>query len=244
MCTGINPVSPDGFTAPAGTKNTLILWDLTRISGTVAEKAALSTKLDAFKNLTSVNGAVVDLGTFTGKDRIALLNQHADQNPGCVYAKNLVATGIKDVVDAYRGTIASPKNPIKYVVLVGGDATIPFFRYPDQNELGPEKDYIPPVAPTSPSEASLRSDYVLGQDEYGSRVSLSLGMYNFPIPDLAVGRLVETATEASGMIDAYTATDEWRRADADDFARHRLRLLPRRRGRGPEQPRPRHRSQR
>ena len=31
-------------------------------------------------------------------------------------------------------------------------------------------------------------------------------MYNFPIPDLAVGRLVETATEASGMIDAYTAT--------------------------------------
>ena len=37
-------------------------------------------------------------------------------------------------------------------------------------------------------------------------MSLSLGMYNFPIPDLAVGRLVETATEASGMIDAYTAT--------------------------------------
>ena len=32
------------------------------------------------------------------------------------------------------------------MVLVGGDATIPFFRYPDQNALGPESDYIPPVA--------------------------------------------------------------------------------------------------
>ena len=36
---------------------------------------------------------------------------------------------------------------MKYVDLVGGDATIPFFRYPDQNKLGPESDYIPPVKP-------------------------------------------------------------------------------------------------
>ena len=62
---------------------------------------------------------------------------------------------------------------------------------------------MPPVGPTTPSEASLRSDYVLGQDEYGSAVSVSLGVYDFPIPDLAVGRLVETAAEASGMLDAY-----------------------------------------
>ena len=33
---------------------------------------------------------------------------------------------------AYRAN-----NQIKYVILVGGDATIPFFRYPDQNTLGP-----------------------------------------------------------------------------------------------------------
>ena len=151
-----------------------------------------------------MNGAVVDLASFAGSARIAALNAQADlaANAGCVYAKNLVASGIKDVVTKYRTA-----NPgMKYVVLVGGDATIPFFRYPDQNELGPESDYIPPVRTTSPSEASLRSDYVLGQDEYGSSVSISLGTYAFPIPELAVGRLVETAAEASAMLDAYGAT--------------------------------------
>ena len=88
----------------------------------------------------------------------------------------------------------------------GGDQAIPFFRYPDQSLLGPEQDYVPPVQPATASEASLRSNYVLGQDAYGASTELSLRASTFPVPDLAVGRLVETAAEASGMIDAYLAT--------------------------------------
>ena len=80
---------------------------------------------------------------------------------------------------------------------------IPFFRYPDQNGLGPESNYIPPVDPLTASEASLQSDYVLGQDDYGASIDLSLGNYAFPVPDLAVGRLVETASEATGILNAY-----------------------------------------
>ncbi|MEI7744646.1 MAG: YDG domain-containing protein [Chloroflexota bacterium] len=53
------------------------------------------------------------------------------------------------------------------------------------------------------SEASLRLNYVLSQDAYGAGSGLSLGIASFPVPDLAVGRLVETASEASGMLDAY-----------------------------------------
>ena len=52
----------------------------------------------------------------------------------------------------------------------------------------------------------LGSNYVLGQDAYGASTELSLRAGTFPVPDLAVGRLVETAEEASGMIDAYLAT--------------------------------------
>ena len=44
---------------------------------------------------------------------------------------------------------------------------------------------------------------MLGQDEYGAETILNLGGTRFPVPDLAVGRLVETAAEATGMIDAY-----------------------------------------
>ncbi len=193
-------LGPDGFTAPTGQNDTtLVLWDSSRIPGSAANVATLSSTLQTFASQSQIRGAVVDLSTFSGSARINALNALADANTGCVYAKNLVASAIKDVVTAYRTA-----NPgLKYIVLVGGDNVIPFFRYPDQNGLGPESNYIPPVDPLTASEASLQSDYVLGQDDYGASIDLSLGNYSFPVPDLAVGRLVETASEATGILNAY-----------------------------------------
>ena len=150
---------------------------------------------------------------------IHALNQQADAHPACVYAKNLVASAIRDIVTAYRA--ANPN--LADVVLVGDDDVIPFFRYPDQNGLGPEKNYQPPVDPTSASEASLRSDYILGQDEYGSKISLSLGTYAFPVPDLPVGRLVETPGEATGScVPTWTTrrTDSLLQPEQPESTRH------------------------
>ena len=135
--------------------------------------------------------------------RIHALNVQADAHTSCVYAKNLVADAIRDVVTGYR---ALNSSSMQYVVLVGGDDVIPFFRYPDNSDLGPESAYVPPVSSASASEASLRYNYVLSQDAYGAGIQISLYSSAFPIPDLAVGRLVETASEVSGMLDAYTAT--------------------------------------
>ena len=95
---------------------------------------------------------------------------------------------------------------MQYVVLVGGDDVIPFFRYPDNSDLGPESAYVPPVSSTSASEASLRFNYVLSQDAYGAGD-----------PDLALRERVpdprprrrpprRDGSEISGMLDAYTAT--------------------------------------
>ena len=96
---------------------------------------------------------------------------------------------------------------MQYIVLVGDDHSIPFLRYPDESGLGPENGYIPPVGDSSPTQASLRDNYVLGQDEYGSTVSIPRGDHSLPIPDVAVGRLVDTAAEASHMLDVYTDTN-------------------------------------
>ncbi len=97
-----------------------------------------------------------------------------------------------------------PGNPnLKYVVLVGGDNTIPFFRYPDTADLGAESTFFPPVEPASPSEASLRLNNVLSQDAYGAATQVVHGVASFPVPNLAVGRLVETASDAATVIDAY-----------------------------------------
>ena len=174
---------------------TVILTDLARMPGTAGEKSTLQAKLATLAARPDVAAVVVDVGS----PRVASLNVQADANPACPYAKNLVADAVKDVVDSYRAN-----NPgLAYVVIVGGDDTIPFFRYPDQSLLGMESGYVPPVTGDSASEASLRLDYVLSQDAYGAGTEISLRASTFPVPDLSVGRLVETATDASGMIDAY-----------------------------------------
>ncbi|MCB0133864.1 MAG: hypothetical protein KDD75_01980, partial [Caldilineaceae bacterium] len=46
----------------------------------------------------------------------------------------------------------------------------------------------------------------LGQDAYGATKEIALQGSIFPIPDLAVGRLVETAGDAVTVIDAYLST--------------------------------------
>ena len=111
-----------------------------------------------------------------------------------------MAEAIRDIVQAYR----AQNTGLQYVVIVGGDDAVPFFRYPDTAGLGPESDYVPPVRDTSASQASLRLDYILSQDAYGTPTDLQLKGETVPVPDLAVGRLVETPTEISGVLDAYT----------------------------------------
>ncbi len=179
------------------TVDTVIVWDRSKIEGTEAEKDALLARLNALAARPEVDGVVVDI---TNDSEVLTLRAQAEATPNCVYATNLVAESIKNIVDSYR-------NPeLQYVTLVGADDSVPFFRYPDQALLGPEQDYEPPVADDSASQASLRLNYILGQDQYGSRITVSQGDGIIPIPDLAVGRLVETAAEATGVIDAYLST--------------------------------------
>ena len=86
--------------------------------------------------------------------------------------------------------------------LVGGDETIPYYRYADQALLGNESEFRPPVQNNSSPEAALRLGYILGQDEYGASFSVNFRSTTLAIPDLAVGRLVETASEALTMVDS------------------------------------------
>ena len=81
-------------------------------------------RLTALAGHPRVNGVVVDLGSIT---HVHDLNVQADVNASCPYAKNLVASAIKNVIDAYRAG-----KPLQYIVIVGGDSVIPFFREPDQ----------------------------------------------------------------------------------------------------------------
>jgi hypothetical protein len=199
-CTGTIPALGTKPTAIDGDYETIVLTALDRMPATTAPddensasaKAAMLAALDGLPN-----AAIVDVNAYT-----TALHAFADTNYACPYYKNLVADAMKDVVDDYRAL-----NPdLANIVLVGNDDVIPFFRYPDQSLLGPEVDFVPPVGMTTTSQGSLGSNMVLGQDEYGASTTISVRGATFPVPDLAVGRLVETATEVTGMVDAYLGT--------------------------------------
>src|SRR5205823_13305773 len=139
-----------------------------------------------------IKGAIVDVA---GDARVNTLKIQAAAHTDCPYATNLVAEEIKTIVDSYRGI----QNPgLRYVVLVGNDGAIPFFRYPDETLIGQESGYDPPVASATISDASLSQDYVLSQDAYGAKTRIALRTIDFPVPGLAVGRLVEAPAEIAG----------------------------------------------
>jgi uncharacterized delta-60 repeat protein len=202
-CTGVTDftLTPRAPVAAAGLK-TVILTDSSRLALDdtlpIQGGGTLRDKLSAFAARTEVKGVVVDVA---GDARVGALKQQAANNPACPFAKNLVAQEIKGIVDTYA------RNELRYVVIIGNDDTIPFFRSPDTSGLGDESGYVPPVQSNSTSEASLRLDFVLSQDGYGAKTKIALPSSDFPVPGLAVGRLVETATEIAGVIDAYVAVN-------------------------------------
>lgn len=195
-----SPLPTPTTAAPAANYQTVILTDLNRWlgSGPSADKAMIQSKLAALAARPEVQGVVVDVGS---DPWVNFFNAQADANYGCPYAKNLAAGAIKGIVDRSRNG-----NQLQYVVIVGNDSILPFFRYPDEALLGPERNYVPPVKDASASQASLRLGYVLNQDAYGAQCDLSLKSLTLPLPDLAVGRLVETPAEVASMVDAYLST--------------------------------------
>jgi len=194
LCAGLTDPGPVPTSIP-NSASSIILTDTSRFG--TADTGAMGTKLTALA--TATGGTYVNLAA---DPRVHALQLQADAKPGCVYAKNLVAEATRDIIRAYRKGNTST-TPVKFIVLAGNDSVLPFFRYPDTSSIGTEVNYFPPVNGASPSEASLRSNYVLGQDAYGATTTLKLGPVDFPIPDLPVGRLVETPYEIVGMAQAY-----------------------------------------
>jgi CSLREA domain-containing protein len=198
-CGDVSPVPPGTIAATGSDYRTIILHDVNRMGLDSDDRQALLDKLEDFAANSEVAGVVVDVSDFPW---IVALNEQADEHFECPYAKNLVASAIKDIVDAYWQT-----NALEYVVIIGNDNVIPFFRHPDRTRLGRESAYAPPVLDDTASQASLQLDYVLSQDAYGAMSNISVGGTTLPLPNLAVGRLVETPTDIIAMLEAYEQTD-------------------------------------
>jgi hypothetical protein len=211
-CAAVQPIASTlpviAGSQPTNTSRvTLIVTDSARLPGSPAEVTTALTDLSRLATRADVNGILIDLNG-VNFPRVAAANAQADANTGCPSAKNLVATEIKNVLDAYRtANTTAGVTSVEYIVLGGGANVIPFFQTQDVAGLANENEHIPPVAPNSASEAGLKSGLVKGQDFYGSSSTLNIGSRSLSIPDLAVGRLVDGAVDVSAAVNAYVATN-------------------------------------
>ncbi len=188
--------------APSQAK-TLIVTSHERLEG-------IEDNLIRLSHHPSVNGIILDVG----KDkRCSEAYKSFGSYPNSGNANN-VAQAIKDSIDATREVY---KN-IEYLLIVGNDEVIPFYRIPDKSlesyvgsyGLYDEKDYIEryeQLEPTTTIGSAFRDNMYLTDDFYANFESEDLPdgfdgeLY---IPDIPIGRLVETPQEISKTIDVFS----------------------------------------
>ena len=208
-----------GAGVPTATPMSVLLTNTARVKHqdgtalTTAQALTFLNRLSALALRTEVNGIVVDLAGSASPaaagplpanvrlvDGVMPTYGYWDGQLTCAPAANVVADKIHDVVVAYRATTPSA---LKYVVLVGSDHVIPYQRVPDHAELMNENLFDVPVKDPSVSLAALARGYVPTQDFYGSFQSIRRFDHDLQVPDVAVGRLVESVEDINSYLDAY-----------------------------------------
>ena len=112
------------------------------------------------------------------------------------------------------GQASSVFTQARYVVLVGEDKVLPFYRVKDSTGVLPESSYTE-LSGTSTVGAALKASvgapggYFLSDDYYGAAEAqeTEVGAHELWLPDLAVGRLVQTPTEISAQVNRFIAQD-------------------------------------
>ncbi|MGH9292080.1 MAG: hypothetical protein ACRDZ6_04780, partial [Acidimicrobiales bacterium] len=211
-CAGLDNYSSDIFTSTtpgvtlsgAGTNYSTVIIDdssaMPSVSTIVGGPGAPSAPT-LYNLAQATTGVVVDVGQSLGVQELA---EQASTDYQCPYAVNLEADAIQSIVNSYRtSTTPDGGSNVQDVVIVGDDDVIPFFRYADEEAIGPENTYSPPLSSTSEADAALASNYYLSDDQYGAATELTIDGTTLPVQNAAVGRLVETPAEISATIGNY-----------------------------------------
>jgi CSLREA domain-containing protein len=176
--------------------NTIILVNEKRLGDTYgsADEATAVAKLNHLATgdaSLGVSGVVVPVEKIAGAQD---LYDTWDSNPCDPSSANAVANAIADEVDA----IVAARPNVKYVVFGGGDDQIPFFRLPDLSLLANESGFT--GLGTNEYGGSLAAGDLLSDDPYlDTQPVPASGQQLFP-PNLAGGRLVETAQDIANAI--------------------------------------------
>ena len=193
-------------TLPTGT-NTLFLWNrsqLERLYGAGAGSSVLAGMQATQTELTSLGfpSAIVGVDANAGVSG-AMATWNAD--PGSPAKANAVVRAINAVVDGLRG---QPNGAgIRYLVLVGGDRVIPFARLEDYTTIANEAGYAQSLGTGNELTAALGAGTMLSDDAYADTSPVQYLNRQLFVPNLAVGRLVETPGQIVAALTRYRDFD-------------------------------------
>ena len=140
-----------------------------------------------------------------------------DADPCSVRAANRMANAVRDLL----GTFLTPdiQASLKNVVIVGGDDQIPFHRVPgatfDVREEWNESALRLPAARSgncaaspcdrqaTPLSAAAAGDFIVTDDPYGDRMPAKVLDRDLYVPDVALGRLVESPQDIRAAVLTY-----------------------------------------
>lgn len=191
-------------------QNTLILTNSGRMSSLYPGDAALpqlATQLAQLAAHADVKGTIIDVQS----DPAVQAAYSAWDSANTTANANQVSVAIKALID-----ITWKANPnLKYLLIVGDDRVIPFRREADgslseSSNLLSESTYTY-VASTSTIGRALADNQILTDDYYGYNAAAYSDAGRTPpayyLPDLGIGRLIESPSEILGQIDSFLTSD-------------------------------------
>jgi YVTN family beta-propeller protein len=145
----------------------------------------------------AVSGTLIYLEDFEAAEAAYAQWDAQPENP---LAANIVSDVIKQILtrllrDAYPNA--------EYLVLVGSDNILPFRRVPDRALIANERGYNAWVAGGTPMGGRIRGGYILSDDYYASFHPLPGPDRPRYVPEIAIGRLVETPDEIMAAVNAF-----------------------------------------
>lgn len=180
---------------------TLIVVNRQQVATLYGEDQATSlmTKLDELAGNANVQGKVVQV-----EQREGIAEAYAKWNaaPLNVEAANNVSSAIRNYILQLLDLNAN----VQHLVIVGSDTVIPHRRVPEKSGMGEyERSYASKASANTAQRAALEQNMILTDDYYADREPTINEGSELYLPDYSIGRLIETPSEITGMIDAFLA---------------------------------------
>lgn len=200
---------------------TIILYSPSRFENLYpGSSSLLSERLARLISNDKVNGFIVNIDNIEG---IVELYSQWDNNPTNQQLANDIANTIRNYI---KNLVKNVYTNAEYLIILGEDRIIPHFRIPDSTISSfSEDDYSNEVNCLTTVGSAICQNYFLTDNNYGDLGHIENGIEKeyeetnagcnyMALPDLAIGRLIETPQQIAEAIDKFITLDGEIRLDS------------------------------